>query len=419
MDESKLASNLLDKLQTVSAQDAEPIPVIIRYRPGVVRSQTVKEGVEASFVYKLTPTVAVAMSGREIGDITDDESIEYLWLDEEIHTCLDRSLPHIGVPAVWTAGYRGAGIKIAIVDTGLDAAHPDFAGRVIAGASFVGGDYGDENGHGTHVAGITAGDGSALGGTYRGVAPEAQIYVARVLDRNGSGSMSGVMAGVEWAVDQNVHVINLSLGGAGSSDGQDALSLTCNAAVGRGIAVLVAAGNAGPGSRTIGSPGAATDVITVGAVDRDDGVARFSSRGPTADGRTKPDICFPGTDIVAARAAGTSMGSPVSDRYTAASGTSMATPHGAGLAALLLQANPVLTPADIKQALMDTALDLGQNANAQGAGRAQAESALQQVVGAPPPPTPPPTPGPTPPTPEPPKENDGCLPTFLISLIGR
>jgi serine protease AprX len=230
------------------------------------------------------------------------------------------------------------------------------------------------------------------------------------------------MAGVEWAVDQNVHVMNLSLGGAGSSDGQDALSLTCNAAVGLGIAVIVAAGNAGPGSRTIGSPGAAADVITVGAVDRDDGIARFSSRGPTADGRTKPDICFPGTDIVAARAAGTSMGSPVGDRYTAASGTSMATPHGAGLAALLLQAKPDLTPAQIKQALMDTALDLGESANAQGAGRAQAEAALQQVVGGlppSPPPTPPPTPEPTPPTPEPPKENEGCLPSFLISLIGR
>jgi len=427
VDESKLAPNLLATLKEARSQAADeaplPIPVIIRYRQGVIRSQTVKEGLEASFVYRLTPTVAVTASGADIGALTDNESIEYIWLDEEIRICVDRSLPQIAIPAVWGAGYRGAGIKIAVVDTGLDAAHPDFAGRVVAGASFVGGDYGDENGHGTHVAGIVAGDGSVLGGKYRGVAPESQIYVSRVLDRNGSGSMSGVMAGVEWAVDQKVDVMNLSLGGALSSDGQDALSLTCNAAVAEGIVVCVAAGNAGPGSKTVGSPGAAADVITIGAVDRDDGMARFSSRGPTADGRTKPDVCFPGTDIVAARASGTSMGSPTSDRYTAASGTSMATPHASGLAALLLQAKSSLTPADVKRILMETALDLGQDDNAQGSGRGQADKALQETVGDVPPPEPPPEPPPgdEPPgeEPTPPEEQKGCLPTFLVSLLGR
>jgi serine protease AprX len=243
------------------------------------------------------------------------------------------------------------------------------------------------------------------------VAPEAQLYVAKVLDASGSGSMSGVMAGVEWMVDQGVQVINLSLGGSGSSDGQDALSMTCNAAVARGIVVCAAAGNAGPGSRTIGSPGAAAEAITVGASTRTNGVASFSSRGPTADNRTKPDICFPGTDIVAARASGTNMGSPVNERYTSASGTSMATPHAAGLAALLLQANGAASPAQIKQALMGTALDMGADANAQGAGRAQAEHALAVIKGEEPPP-PGPTPGPTPPLP-------GCLPSFLVPWLGR
>jgi serine protease AprX len=219
------------------------------------------------------------------------------------------------------------------------------------------------------------------------------------------------MAGVEWAVDQGVQVINLSLGGSGSSDGQDALSLTCNAAVAQGFVVCVAAGNAGPGARTIGSPGAAADVITVGAVDREDRIASFSSRGPTADGRTKPDICFPGTDIVSARASGTGLGQPVNEWYTAMSGTSMATPHASGLAALLLQAEPGLTPLELKQALMDTALDLGQDPNAQGAGRARAAHALAKVKGEP---EPEPTPTPTPSPPE-----KGCLPTFLVPLIGR
>lgn len=418
MDESKLAPNLLAEMQKISAEDLEaapPIDVIVRYQPDAVRSQSVAEGVEATYVYALTPTVAATASVEQIGDLTTEGSVEYIWLDEEVHICLDRSLPQVGVPAVWAAGYRGAGMRIAVVDTGLDTTHPDFAGRVAAGASFVGGDFADDNGHGTHVGGTAAGDGTALGGRYRGVAPEAQLYVAKVLDRNGSGAMSGVMAGVEWAVEQSVHVINLSLGGSGSSDGQDALSMTCNAAVARGIIVCVAAGNAGPRARSIGSPGAAADVITVGAVDRSDRVAQFSSRGPTADGRTKPDVCLPGTDIVAPLASGTNAGRPVDDRYTEMSGTSMATPHASGLAALLKQAKPSLTPGDVKRILMDTALDLGQDANTQGAGRAEAEAALRSALGEQPPPEP------TPPVepPEPPGDNGGCLPTFLIPIVGR
>jgi serine protease AprX len=223
--------------------------------------------------------------------------------------------------------------------------------------------------------------------------------------------MSGVMAGVEWAVDRGVQVINLSLGGSGSSDGQDALSLTCNAAVARGIVVCAAAGNEGPTARTIGSPGAAADVITIGATDRRDRVASFSSRGPTRDGRTKPDVCFPGVDIVAARAAGTTMGSPLGEWYTASSGTSMATPHAAGLAALLLQARLGSSPAQIKQALMETALDLGVDANTQGAGRARADHALAAIRGDEPPTEP--TPEPNPPT------TPGCLLAFLMPFIGR
>jgi serine protease AprX len=411
VDESKLAPNLLARLREPRALEADvpPVPVIIKYRPDVVRSQTVKEGLTARYVFRLTPTVAVAAPGRDVLDLTDDAEIEYIWLDEEVHTCLDRSIPALDVPAVWLAGYRGAGIGIAIVDTGIDRNHPDFSGRIVTGASFVSGDYLDDNGHGTHVAGIAAGDGSAET-KYVGVAPEAKLYAAKVLDQDGSGSMSSVMAGVEWAVDQGVQVINLSLGGSGSSDGQDALSLTCNAAVAQGIVVCVAAGNAGPAARTVGSPGAAADVITVGAVDRQDRIASFSSRGPTADGRVKPDICFPGTDIVSARASGTGLGQPVDQWYTAMSGTSMATPHAAGLAALLLQAQPGLTPLVLKQALMDTALDLGQDANAQGAGRARAAHALAKVKG-----EPEPTPTPTPPE----NGQKGCLPTFLVPLIGR
>jgi serine protease AprX len=409
VDESKIAPNLLAKLEQSRAMEemGAAIPVIARYQPDAVRSQTIRDGVEATHVFRLTPTASATMSASDVAELSEQPEIEYLWLDEEIHTCLDRSVPKIDVPEVWTAGYRGTGITIAVVDTGIDRAHPDFAGRIVDGISFIGSDYQDDNGHGTHVASICAGSGAAQGGAYTGIAPEAQLYVAKALDQSGSGSMSGVMAGVEWAVDRGVQVINLSLGGHGSSDGRDALSQTCNAAVSRGIVVCVAAGNDGPTERTIGSPGAAADVITIGAATRADRVASFSSRGPTADGRTKPDLCFPGSNIVAARATGTSMGSPVNDHYTSSSGTSMATPHAAGVAALMLQAKPGATPVQIKHAFTSSALDMGADPNAAGSGRARAHDALAVILGQQPPPTPEPPPG------------TGCLLAFLVPFLGQ
>jgi serine protease AprX len=238
-----------------------------------------------------------------------------------------------------------------------------------------------------------------------GVAPEALLLVAKVLRNDGSGFMSDVMSGIDWAVDQGAQVINLSLGSDGACDGTDALSVTCDAAVARGIVLCVAAGNAGPGPRTVGSPGCARNVITVGASTDNDAIASFSSRGPTLDGRVKPDIVFPGQNIVAARAKGTSMGTPQGEFYTSASGTSMATPHCSGAVALLLAAEPSLTPAQVKQRLMSTAVNLGLDSNSQGAGRADVYAAVHPSVPVPEPtPTPEPTPAPNPP---------GCLEAIL------
>jgi serine protease AprX len=156
----------------------------------------------------------------------------------------------------------------------------------------------------------------------------------------------------------------------------------------------------------VGSPGAARQVITIGAAAREDRTASFSSRGPTSDGRCKPDLLFPGVDIVAARAQGTSMGMVVSEHYTAASGTSMATPHAAGAAALLLEALPELTPQEIKARLMGTAIDLDEDPFTQGKGLADAWRARHNEI----------EPAPTPPTDEGPSLGEGCL-TFLAKAL--
>ena len=210
---------------------------------------------------------------------------------------------------------------------------------------------------------------------------------------------------------------------------EDPLVEMCNAAVEAGVMVCVAAGNTGPGQMTIGSPGAAERVLTVGAVDREDAIASFSSRGPTGDGRVKPDIVLPGTDIVSARANGVTLGRVVDAHYTTLSGTSMACPLAAGLCALALQAQPDLSPEALKRALMDSALNLSQPANAQGAGRGDARglfAALGVTLPAEPalPPLPPPTgpvtPPPTVPTPTPETpQTPGCLFGWLAGFTRK
>jgi len=357
----KINSELQTQMNATANQ--EPIAVIVRHKKGVFSSQAVlRSDVRVEQQFKLFPGEAIKVTAADIDELSKNEAVEQIWPDLPVQAYLNTSVPHIQAPQVWEAGIKGTGIKVAVVDTGIDPTHPDFEGRIMATASFIGGDSAvDDNGHGTHVAGIVLGSGAKSNGKYVGVAPEAHLYVAKVLDARGGGTMSGVMAGIEWAVlEQNVQVINLSLGSDTSCDGTDALSTLCDEAVLQaGVVMCVAAGNAGPASQTVGSPGCARYVITVGAISDSDQIASFSSRGPTADGRVKPDLVYPGVNIVAPQAAGTSMGRVVEPGYVSADGTSMATPHAAGVAALMLQANAELTAEQVKTQMVASAVNLG------------------------------------------------------------
>ena len=408
--QDKVHPGVLERLG--SRGQGEAVPVIVTYRqmPTTAERERVTALAER-YVYRRVPAVAMRVTGATLGRLNEDPNVISVWPDLEMHTMLDVSAPLIRVPEVWAASGRGTAVRVAVVDTGIDPDHPDLTGRVAAAISFAGTSAADGNGHGTHVAGTIAGNGAASDGRYVGMAPEAYIYAAKVLKDNGSGLMSDVMAGVEWAVDQEVQVINLSLGSDEKSDGSDPLSKLCDAAADAGVVVCVAAGNAGPRSGSVGTPACAHKIITIGASTDDDQIASFSSRGPTQDGRIKPDVVFPGVNIVAARADGTSMGTPVGDHYTRASGTSMATPHAAGVAALLLEGLPSLTPEELKRLLQATAVDLGLDSNTQGSGRADAYAALTGEV----PPPPPPGPPPEPPTPTP--IPSGCL-TLPLQVIG-
>ncbi len=411
MSSAKIHPNLREVLSLATAQ-AEPtkIPIIIRFRPydgAALATSAMLQSLDAKHSLKLLPCIATEATPETIYSLAEAPNIERIWYDMPVHALLDVSAPHIRAVEVWRQGNEGEGVRVAVLDTGCDLEHPDLRERIRASMDISGkGSAQDGNGHGTHVASIIAGTGAASQGKYRGIAPKADLYIAKVLDDEGRGLMSDVMVGLDWAVEQGVQIINLSLGSDVNCDGTDALSEACDAAVGRGVVVVAASGNSGPMPRTVGSPGCAREVITVGASTDADEVASFSSRGPTSDGRVKPDVVLPGVNIIAARAKGTSLGNGQIDaHYTSLSGTSMATPHAAGVVALLLAANPTLTPRQVKNILKSTAVDLEESLNSQGAGRVDAFAAWQMVASEespePEPPTPSPPELPTPPTPEP------------------
>lgn len=320
---------------------------------------------------------AATMTAAQIRGLLKVPGLFRIEEDFKVEVLLNAATSDFGVLAARNDfAVDGSGIGVCIIDTGVDAGHEQLNdGKVVDFVDFVQGQTApyDNHGHGTHVTAIAAGDGTggSQAATYKGVAPGAAIYAAKVLDGSGSGSESDVISGVEWCADSardsvgpGVRILSLSLGSTGSSDGLDALSQAVNAAVADGKVVVVAAGNAGSSPGTIGSPGAAEDAVTVGAAaewsaapaaaNHSEGIylASFSSRGPTADDRLKPDIVSPGVSITSAEA---NSGSG----YVTWSGTSMATPFVSGTLALALERNPALGPAALKQILTDFARDRG------------------------------------------------------------
>ncbi|MFE6379031.1 S8 family serine peptidase [Streptomyces roseolus] len=302
-----------------------------------------------------------------------------VWLDARVRAAMADSNAQIGTPKAWEAGLTGKGVKVAVLDTGVDASHPDLAGRVAESKSFIEGEeVADRNGHGTHVASTVGGSGAGSGGKEKGVAPGATLAVGKVLGDEGSGTESQIIAGMEWAAkDVDAKIVSMSLGSREGSDGTDPMARAVDTlSAETGALFVVAAGNSGaPG--TIGSPGAADSALTVGAVDSADEAAYFTSKGPRhRDQALKPDLSAPGVGILAARS-GLTGGTGL---YTSMNGTSMATPHVAGVAALLAEQHPDWTGARLKDALMSSSKPLGASAYDLGAGRVDVAAAIAADV---------------------------------------
>ncbi|MFY1704238.1 S8 family serine peptidase [Micromonospora sp. WMMA1923] len=397
----KLDHRLFDVTGLVAAgyDDArrDDVPLLLGYAPGgparrgapalggvrVTRDLPAIEGAAVTAPKARTAAVWSALTAGSSRARTDTAGgVDRIWLDGKRQLTLDHSVAQIGVPAAHQAGWTGRGVTVAVLDTGIDAAHPDLVGRVAESRNFSEvTETGDTVGHGTHVASTIAGSGAASGGKYRGVAPDATLLSGKVCESTFC-TESAILAGMQWAAqEKQATVVNLSLGGWDGPE-IDPLEEAVNTLTAEtGTLFVIAAGNDGSDG-SVGSPGSADAALTVGAVDRDDELAEFSSRGPrVGDDALKPDITAPGVDIVAARASGTTMGDVVAGQYVAASGTSMATPHVAGSVALLAQQHPDWQAGQLKATLTASAKPHPElTAYQQGAGRVDVAKAITQVV---------------------------------------
>ena len=396
-------SELLAKAHRGSAQ-GQTVKVIVQYRtvPTSAHYATMRNrGGLLHAKLHMIKGAAFTIPVSALAALEADPEVVSVTIDHPMNVMDDTTNDATGVPAAWNAGYNGAGVGVAVIDSGINDSHPDLrnpdgTSRVVYHQDFTGtpstnsnGAQYDLYGHGTHVAGIIAGNGSLSGGQYAGVAPGASLVDLRALDANGAGTDSTVIAAIQQAIalqnTYNIRVINLSLGrGIPVSYTQDPLCQAVEAAWNSGILVVVAAGNYGRlsvngsnGYGTVTSPGNDPLVLTVGASKSNgstspsaETIASYSSKGPTTyDHVVKPDIVAPGNGIVSLAAPGATLeasypvelitGTDGNSDYFTLSGTSMATPAVAGAAALLLQEHSALSPDQVKARLMKTAYKMG------------------------------------------------------------
>lgn len=360
---------------SVGGRVTQPLP-IVEGASADVPASTVRSMRSIPGIVNVTPNDRVAFQG----EATEGQRIQKV----------------VGAHKLWDGGINGNGVTVAVLDTGIYAGHPDLAGRVIhcedlSSERGTVADCADTFGHGTFMAGLIAGNGGSSGGKYTGTAPGANLVAIKAAGYDGATDVAHILAGIQWAVAfkdiYGIRVLNLSLG---TDSSQDYRLSPLNFAVERawlaGIAVVVSSGNTGPDSGTVMKPGDDPFVITVGASSDmgttstgDDVVTGFSGRGPTrSNGISKPDVVAPGMHSISLRSPGSAIdteypGSRVDDGYFRGSGTSMSTATVSGVIAQMLQANPDLTPDQVKARLTGTARTI-ETADAYAAGAGSVDS---------------------------------------------
>ncbi len=377
-------------IERLSNADEEEIPVIICGKDCLcddLEKHVLEMGGRVKYILPLINAVAAYMPTIGVKSMAMKDITEKIYLDDHVHKLMDITPITVGSDFANEYGLTGKNVSIAVLDTGVFP-HEDLTtpyNRIIGFKDFIEQkeqSY-DGDGHGTHVAGIAAGNGFSSKGKYMGIAPDANIVSVKILRDDGSGNISDVIAGIQWVINNrdkyNIKIITLSLGTKAKGEYKDdLLCQAVDAAVTFNITVTVAAGNSGPNPSTIASPAISPNVITVGACDDrktvhsgDIAIADFSSVGPTQDGLKKPDIVAPGVGI-------NSLANRTLE-YKKLSGTSMAAPVVAGCAALLYEKDPQMTPLQIKEIITSNATDLGLNPNKQGTGLLNIEKIIDAI----------------------------------------
>ena len=422
--EGKLSQDVARKVREAGSDDLIPVIIQTTGDPSSLHfTRLHSRGGLVKAVHKSIRGYSAQVPASQLEGLADDPEVEHVSYDSPVAAHMDVAYPSVKADMAYanSGGLDGRGVGVAVIDTGV-IAHLDLVrpmGQGIVEVEIVGHESGlaDYYGHGTHVAGIIAGDGSASSDkwafrTFKGIAPGARIISLRALNPDGTGSTSDVLSAIDWVVNNaflyNIKVINLSLGHpVYESYATDPLCVAVRRAYNNGIVVVVAAGNdgqVGTGFGTIDSPGNEPNVITVGAMDDrntagtdDDVLAPYSSKGPTlVDHIAKPDLVAPGTHIVSLRVAGSyldtnyhnftlKLGDYRNDTSTSnkdgfyydLSGTSMAAPMVAGTAALMLQKEPTLNPASVKARLMLSAVKDNNLVFETGAGYLNVDGALK------------------------------------------
>ena len=401
---SKVDPRLLAAARHASGHD---VSVIVRETdPATSDAEALARHLGGNITHEL-PIIggfSVRLPGDRVADLAASPSVANVWGDGAVRMQGDTSLTNTqAANTVWKSvirltqaqgTYNGAGVTVALLDTGVNQ-NADLGNRVLARVDFTHHQDGlDHFGHGTHMAGIIAGDGTLSGGKWSGVAPGADLVSVKVAGADGSTDVSVVIAGLQWIVSHKdqygIRVLNLSFGtDSTQSYLVDPLDFAVEQAWFSGITVVVAAGNRGPSGGTINKPGDDPFVITVGAADlnntndkTDDGVASFSSRGPTQDGIAKPGILAPGVTIVSDRDPGSTIdqaysSARVGDSYFKGTGTSQAAAIISGVVALVLQANPNLTPDMVKGVLRQAAFKYIASQPGSGYGLVDANGSVQ------------------------------------------
>lgn len=333
--------------------------VIVVYKNEAGKETIIEESTEVRHAFGIIPAMAAELTNADLAMLANDPNIAYIEpnrtiraVDTELQPAAvqdeqsEWSFQAIQPTVMWNEGYTGAGVKIAVIDTGIHA-HRELS--IAGGFSAVDytGDYADDNGHGTHVAGIIAA--KSNGEAMVGIAPDAELYAVKSMDENGDGTLQDLLEGLEWAIEQDMDIINLSLG---SSEDSPLLHELVDRAYAEGIVVIGASGNNQEdvplGTNTVYYPAKYDSVIAVGAV------SRWNTRGVFSSVGTEVELSAPGVDVIS-----TYVNEDGTDGYAQASGTSQAAPHVTGMIALMMQKYPSMTNGQLRREIRRYAVDLG------------------------------------------------------------